>query len=81
MGESATDCEVAYETALWMLYAILDETMADGEPVKDEDRATVEKCACLLLVKSHDTVLTRAYTVIGSIRGRLDALRRKMRGR
>ncbi|KAI5475162.1 serine/threonine protein kinase ATG1 [Pseudohyphozyma bogoriensis] len=44
-GESPTDCETAYETALWMLYAILDETMAAqvGDMVEEEDRTTVNK--------------------------------------
>ncbi|SGY13789.1 BQ5605_C010g05977 [Microbotryum silenes-dioicae] len=44
-GESPTDCETAYETALWMLYAILDETMSGSaqSAVEDEDRAVVNK--------------------------------------
>ena len=42
-GESPTDCETAYETALWMLQAILDETMAGQEGCADEDRSTVER--------------------------------------
>lgn len=43
LGGSQIDCEVAYETALWMLYAILDETMQDGERVEEDDKETVEK--------------------------------------
>lgn len=42
-GESPTDCETAYETALWMLYAILDETMTGGPLVEDEDRKNLNK--------------------------------------
>lgn len=44
-GENPTDCETAYETALWMLYALLDETIGaqPGDSVEDEDRATVNK--------------------------------------
>lgn len=41
-GESSVDCETAYETALWMLYAILDETLA-GDMVDEGDRAAVNK--------------------------------------
>lgn len=46
MGENAQDCEIAYDTALWMLYAILDETMQEGEPVDEEDKVTVRNCEC-----------------------------------
>ena len=44
MGENAQECEIAYDTALWMLYAILDETMQEGEPVDEEDKVTVRNC-------------------------------------
>jgi len=30
MNENSSECEIAYDTALWMLYAILDETMQEG---------------------------------------------------
>lgn len=46
MGENTQDCEIAYDTALWMLYAILDETMQEGEPVDEEDKVTVRNCEC-----------------------------------
>lgn len=44
-GENPTDCETAYETALWMLYAILDgiTSCSTGQPAEDEDCATVNK--------------------------------------
>lgn len=44
-GESPADCEAAYETALWLLYALLDESMTAqrGEPVDDADRSMVNK--------------------------------------
>lgn len=44
MGENTQECEIAYETALWMLYAILDETMQEGELVDEEDTVTVRNC-------------------------------------
>lgn len=48
-GDSPHECEIAYDTALWMLYAILDDTMQGGEPVQEEDRHNIQNCACLLL--------------------------------
>ncbi|GAA5936528.1 serine/threonine protein kinase ATG1 [Sporobolomyces koalae] len=43
-GENPGDCETAYETALWLLQALLDETMSaqDGGQT-DEDRTTVNR--------------------------------------
>ncbi|GAA6004273.1 serine/threonine protein kinase ATG1 [Rhodotorula paludigena] len=62
-GENPTDCETAYETALWMLYALLDVTMhsgtPDASPEADEDRATVSR-------------------FVQSITARLQALRKKL---
>ncbi|BGP48851.1 Serine/threonine-protein kinase [Rhodotorula kratochvilovae] len=63
-GENPTDCETAYETALWMLYALLDDTIhagagAPASPEADEDRATVSR-------------------FVQSITARLQALRRKI---
>jgi serine/threonine-protein kinase ULK/ATG1 len=55
-GETTADCEVAYDTALYMLFAILDESLADGEPIKEDDKATVNKCEryCFALQASTD---------------------------
>ncbi|GAA5844785.1 hypothetical protein JCM9279_002919 [Rhodotorula babjevae] len=61
-GENPSDCETAYETALWMLYALLDDTMHAGlpsSPEVDEDRATVSR-------------------FVNSITARLQALRKKI---
>jgi serine/threonine-protein kinase ULK/ATG1 len=44
MNENPSECEIAYDTALWMLYAILDETMQEGEPVGEEDKVHVQNC-------------------------------------
>lgn len=62
-GENPTDCETAYETALWMLYAILDETMSPpiGDQVEEDDRATVNK-----FIGSITTRLTALRKKIGS---------------
>jgi serine/threonine-protein kinase ULK/ATG1 len=43
-GESGVECEAAYETALWMLHALVDVTMQDTEQVDEDDRVTVDKC-------------------------------------
>ncbi|KWU43996.1 kinase-like protein, partial [Rhodotorula sp. JG-1b] len=62
-GENPTDCETAYETALWLLYALLDDTMHAGSSASaaesEEDRATVSR-------------------FVHSITGRLTALRKKI---
>ncbi|GAA5826401.1 hypothetical protein JCM11251_002352 [Rhodosporidiobolus azoricus] len=62
-GESPADCETAYETALWMLYALLDETLSGSSTpsteAAEEDRVTVER-------------------FIKSIGARLAALRKKI---
>ncbi|KAL8293679.1 hypothetical protein RQP46_000380 [Phenoliferia psychrophenolica] len=54
-GENPTDCETAYETALWMLYALLDETIAaqPGESVEEEDRTTVNKFVASITTRLH----------------------------
>lgn len=42
-GENPSDCEIAYETALWMLFALLDETMTGGTSIEEDDRGTLNK--------------------------------------
>lgn len=43
-GENPSDCETAYETALWLLYALLDDTMSAQEGGQTaEDRNTVNR--------------------------------------
>ncbi|QRV98918.1 unc51-like kinase [Ceratobasidium sp. AG-Ba] len=39
--EDYSTCERDYETALWLLYAIHDEIMQEGNPYKDQDRQTI----------------------------------------
>ncbi|KAG8719177.1 Serine/threonine-protein kinase [Ceratobasidium sp. 395] len=39
--EDYTTCERDYETALWLLYAIYDDIMQEGNPYKDQDRQTI----------------------------------------
>lgn len=49
MNENPSECEIAYDTALWMLYAILDDTMQEGEPVGEEDKVHVQNCTSSVL--------------------------------
>ncbi|KAM0789543.1 hypothetical protein ACM66B_000357 [Microbotryomycetes sp. NB124-2] len=63
-GENPTDCETAYETALWMLHAIIDDSVQApindaGVTLEDEDRTTINK-------------------FVASISARLNALRQKL---
>jgi hypothetical protein len=69
-----------------MLYAILDEVMQEGEPVGDEDKVHVQKCECPRSSIDQRVVMkadvgashSRPNAVVNSIKGRLEALRRKM---
>jgi hypothetical protein len=79
MGDNSQECEIAYDTALWMLYTILDETMQEGEPVDEEDKVTVRNCKLLHTTELMGHADVAFYTVIESIKGRLAALKRKMR--
>ncbi|GAA5851452.1 hypothetical protein JCM8547_001099 [Rhodosporidiobolus lusitaniae] len=64
-GESPADCETAYETALWLLHALLDDTLSPSspsthaDPGAEEDRVTVNR-------------------FVQSITARLAALRKKI---
>jgi len=75
MGDNTADCETAYETALYMLYGIVDESMSDSASVKEEDRTTVNKCK--LRIALEHSRLINMLSVITSIEGRLSALRKK----
>lgn len=61
MGENAQECEIAYDTALWMLYAILDETMQEGELVDEEDTITVRNCECRIRLETRSSPLRRSW--------------------
>ncbi|GAA6042868.1 hypothetical protein JCM8097_007200 [Rhodosporidiobolus ruineniae] len=65
-GESPADCETAYETALWMLYALLDDTMTGGPASAADDPQAAED----------DRVTVGRF--VQSITARLAALRRKI---
>ncbi|CAE6514129.1 unnamed protein product [Rhizoctonia solani] len=39
--EDYSTCERDYETALWLLYAIYDDILQEGNPYKDQDRVTI----------------------------------------
>lgn len=68
MGENAQECEIAYDTALWMLYAILDEIMQEGGFVDEEAKVTVRNCKCVLK-------LGNCYLQLSRSRQSLDPLR------
>lgn len=76
MGENTADCEVAYETALYMLYAIIDSSRTQNN-AKDEDQVTVDKCESFL-ISFRGEGLNMSLTVVTSIQGRLTSLRKKM---
>lgn len=81
-GEAPGDCETAYETALWMLYAILDETMSASTPAIAGDSAGVPYAAAagggggMLIVDEADRATVDKF--IASISARLNALKRKI---
>lgn len=55
MGENAAECEIAYDTALWMLFAILDDTMQEGEAVDEDNKVTIQQCRQIVSdVRLHD---------------------------
>jgi hypothetical protein len=43
VGEDLSISETGYETALWLLYAVLDSILHEGQVVGDADRAMIEK--------------------------------------
>lgn len=77
-GENPTDCETAYETALWMLQAILDETGVPhgtavpqvaggggGQGAEEEERREEEREQVRRFVKSIGARLTALRRRIG----------------
>jgi hypothetical protein len=42
VGEDLSSAENAYETALWLLYAVVDPLLHDGLEIGDSDRHMVE---------------------------------------
>jgi serine/threonine-protein kinase ULK2 len=70
-GDNPSICENAYETALWMLYAILDKTMREAELIDGDD--TEED----ITIKEDDNATLQKF--INSIQTRLEALHRKMK--
>lgn len=46
--EDYATCERDYEAALWLLYAIYDDIMQEGNPYKDQDRVTIGRCEWLV---------------------------------
>lgn len=44
MGENITECEQDYQTAIWMLEAILQVRPSDEINIEEEDRRIINKC-------------------------------------
>ena len=70
--------EAGYDTSLWLLQALLDDIMYDGGHIRDEDRSSVEKGEFAVVQDSHDRLLIDDEPVMGPIKTRLEALRKKM---
>lgn len=66
-SQNPADCEIAYETALWLLYAILDDTESNGPRNTGEGKGDEEE------EQDRETVLA----FVESVEKRLKALRRK----
>lgn len=47
LEENLLQCEAEYERAMWMLYAISDDVLQEGNPYAEQDRKTIEGCECL----------------------------------
>jgi hypothetical protein len=73
--EDYATCERDYETALWLLYAIYDEIMQEGNPYKDQDRLTIGRCKLSLIY--FISILT-GYAVIKSTKDRLVRVQKRM---
>jgi hypothetical protein len=43
---SPDECEKLYDESLWCLYALQDDLLQTGNPFMDEDRTTIDTCAC-----------------------------------
>lgn len=48
MGENIPGCEHDYQTAIWMLEAILEVTPDDDTQIEEDDRRIINKCMYLL---------------------------------
>lgn len=44
LEENFPQVQREYERALWMLYAIADDVIQDGNPYRDQDVATINTC-------------------------------------
>ncbi|KAK9316255.1 kinase-like domain-containing protein [Lipomyces starkeyi] len=76
VGDDLPGCEIAYETSLWMLQAILDQD-GTAEPVDEDDKRTVEGCKLILSLLEH-YVLILTVVDVNSIRNRLASLKKKI---
>jgi hypothetical protein len=49
VGENITECEQDYQTAIWMLEAILQVRPTDEMTIEQDDRRIINKCKFLSL--------------------------------
>lgn len=75
--EDYATCERDYETALWLLYAIYDDIMQEGNPYKDQDRLTIGRCECLSCCCSLREI-NHLNVVIKSTKDRLVRVQKRM---
>lgn len=57
LSEDPIHTERAYDTAVYLFKAILDDTIRDGQLMEEEDRMSVEKCACgfaIVMIEAQD---------------------------
>lgn len=58
MGEDLQSAEAGYENALWLLQAILDSILHNGQEVGDADRIMIEKGKCRIGIGVSDVCLS-----------------------
>lgn len=44
LGDDLGPIEQSYETAILMWRTVLDDTIREGKPIEEEDKATIDKC-------------------------------------
>ncbi|KAK9324176.1 hypothetical protein V1517DRAFT_74936 [Lipomyces orientalis] len=72
VGDDLPGCEIAYETSLWMLQAILDQDET-GEPVDEDDKRTVE--GYVNSIRSRLASLKKKLEMSGSIHSHTSVIR------
>ncbi|KAK9370908.1 hypothetical protein V1509DRAFT_651121 [Lipomyces kononenkoae] len=76
VGDDLPGCEVAYETSLWMLQAILDQD-GTAEPVDEDDKRTVE--GYVNSIRNRLASLKKKIEMSGSIHSHTSVMRSSVR--